>query len=131
VRYRLVYIGLGATAVAVVALAIAFGGGGRPTVLPGPVEAVSPGPGDSAIIQTGIDVDLAGGYTADISIDGMPIPPNELTFVEATGVYHWQPEPASLIMDAWTPGPHTVRVSWDTVSGLADPGSFEWTFRVG
>lgn len=130
-QYRLVYIGLAATAVAVIALAVAFGGGGDPLVLPGPIESVSPGPGDTAIVQTAIEVDLSGGYVADIAVDGMPIPPKELSIVEATGVYRWQPAADSLVMDTWTPGPHTVRVTWDTASGLADPGSYEWTFRIG
>jgi len=130
VPYRLIYIGLGALVVAVIALGVAFGGGGDPVVLPGPVEAVSPRPGDAALLQTAVEVDLAVGYTADIYVDGFLVPSSEVTFVEATGVHRWAPDPTSVYLAEWTPGEHRVRIVWDTVAGLPDRGEFTWSFRV-
>lgn len=130
IPYRLVYVGLGLIVVASVALAVAFGGGGEPVTLPAVVESLGPGPGDSALAQAIIEVDLQPGFLAQIFIDGFPIPPGEVTFVEATGVHRWQPAPTSLVFDRWSPGEHEVRIVWDSLAGLPQPGEFTWTFRV-
>lgn len=130
VPYRFIYIGLGALAVAVVALGFAFGGGGDPVELPDPVESVFPLPGDAVLMQSFVEVDMEVGYTLDIYIDGFLVPNEEVEFVEGTGVHRWSPSPASLYLDSWTPGEHTVRIVWDTVAGLPDRGEFIWTFRV-
>jgi hypothetical protein len=130
VPYRLIYVGLGALAVAVVALGLAFGGGGEPIPLPEPVEAVFPLPGDAVLMQAFVEVDMDVGYTLDIYVDGFLVPANEVSFVEGTGVHRWAPSPASLYLDQWTPGEHTVRIVWTTVAGLPDVGEFTWTFRV-
>lgn len=128
--YRLVYVGLGLVVVAAVTLAIAFGGGGEPVDLPDIVESLGPGPGDSALAQAILEVDLQPGFVAQIFIDGFPIPPAEVAFVEATGVHRWQPAATSLIFDRWPPGEHEVRIVWDSLAGLPRPGEFTWTFRV-
>lgn len=128
--YRFIYLGLGALAVAVVALAFALGGGGDPVELPDPVDAVYPPPGDAVLMQSFVEVDMAVGYTVDIYVDGFLVPAEEVSFVEGTGVFRWSPSPASLYLDSWTPGEHTVRIVWDTVAGLPDRGEFSWSFRV-
>jgi hypothetical protein len=127
--YRLIYTGLGLVLVAVVALGLVLSTEGEQIVLPEPLESVSPEPGDLVPPQTGLEIDLEVGYEATILVDGFPI--NEATFVEATGVYRWSPGPTSPVISEWSPGEHTIRVVWDTYTGLPDPGSFEWTFRVG
>lgn len=127
--YRYIYIGLGLVLVAAVAFGIALGGGGDPVVLPEPVEAIYPEPGDLVPFQTGIEVDLKIGYSADIYVDGWLV--QDATFVAGTGVYRWSPTPSNPTINEWTPGEHTIRVVYDTVNGLPDPGEIEWTFRVG
>lgn len=127
--YRLIYLGLGLVLVAAVALGIAFTTEGEEIALPEPLESVSPEPGDLVPPQAGIEIDFQVGYEAMIFVDGFPI--NEATFVEPTGVYRWSPSPTSPVISEWSPGEHTIRVVWDTYTGLPDPGSFEWTFRVG
>jgi hypothetical protein len=130
VPYRLVYVGLALVALAAVALAVAFGGNGDPVEVPGVVESIGPGPGDSALSQAILEVDLQPGFLAQIFIDGFPIPASEVAFIEATGVHRWQPAPNSLVFDRWSPGEHVVRIVWDRVAGLPQPGEFSWTFRV-
>jgi hypothetical protein len=130
VSYRLIYAGLALVAIAAVVLAIAFGGGGDPVELPEVVEALVPGPGDAALAQAIVEVDLQPGFLAQIFIDGFPVPASEVAFVEATGVHRWQPARDSLIFDRWSPGEHEVRIVWDRIAGLPQPGEFTWTFRV-
>jgi hypothetical protein len=128
--YRLIYLGLVMMVVAAVAFGIAFGRGGEPTPLPTPIESLTPRPNERALAQTVLEVDLEPGYLAQVFVDGFPVPETELIFVEATGVHRWQPNPASLIFPAWTPGEHTIRIVWDSLAGLPRPGEFTWTFRI-
>lgn len=128
--YRLVYGGLALLALAVLALGIALAPSGETVPLPAQVEAVFPRPGDAVIRQTVIEVDMATGYAAELVVDGFPVPPGEVGFVEATGVHRWSPSPTSLFLTEWRPGSHTVEVRWRSITGLADVGSFSWSFRV-
>ncbi|MEA1903918.1 MAG: hypothetical protein U9N56_10360 [Actinomycetota bacterium] len=127
--YRLMYLGLALVGLAAIALGIVFSAEGETVELPGALESVSPDPGSLVPLQTSIEIDFQVGYQADIWVDGWPI--TDATFVEGTGVYRWQPSPSSPAITEWTPGEHTVRVSWDTYAGLPDPGTYEWSFRVG
>ena len=127
--YRLMYAGLALVAVAVIALAVVFTPQGGSIELPGPVESVSPLPGDLVPPQTTLEIDLEVGYEAEIWVDGWPVA--DATFVEATGVYRWSPSPTSPTIQEWAPGEHTIRIVWNTYTGLPDTGTFEWSFRVG
>jgi hypothetical protein len=128
--YRYIYLGLGLVAVAAIALGIAFGRGPEPTPLPAGLQEVFPAPGDSAVRPVVLEVDLDSGLKATIVVDGFAIPEQEVSFVEATGVHRWTPSPTSLVMTEWTPGDHTVRITWDSLAGMPAPGEFEWTFRI-
>jgi hypothetical protein len=124
--------------VAVVGLAISYGtvdsspGG---AVVPSVVESVQPAPGDLVPRQSVIEVDLQSGYRAELWIQTNPaagtwlrIPESELVFVEGTGVLTWSPGPGKAV-EEWEAGEHTLRVVWDTLTGLPDVGEYEWSFR--
>jgi hypothetical protein len=128
-QYRLIYIGLALVGVAAIVFGIAFSREGETVELPDPIESISPLPGDQVPLQTVVEIDLEVGYVADISIDGWPVA--DASFVEATGVYTWAPSPSNPTVPEWTPGEHTVSITWNTYTGLPDTGSFEWSFRVG
>ncbi len=131
--YRLIYIGLGAVVVAVIALTVAFGGGPEPVPLPEVIEELSPRPGDVVLKQTILEIDLARGYKATVSVNGFQIPFAEFVgsaAVEATGIYRWAPSPASAVFQEWTPGTYNIKVEWDSISGLPDVGSYEYDFEV-
>lgn len=130
VPYRLIYTGLGLLVVAIVSLAFVFAPRGTRAPLPEPVEAVFPKPNDSVIRQTHIEVDLAVGYDGTLEVDGYPVPADEMTFVEATGVLRWGPSPTGVVLTEWAPGSHTVTVRWNRVFDLPDAGEFTWEFRV-
>ena len=127
--YRLIYLGLGLVAVAAIAFGIVFATEGDEILLPGPVESVSPEPGHLVPPQASIEIDLEVGYQAQIYVDEWLV--SDATFVEGTGVYRWAPSPTNPTINEWTTGEHTVRVVYDTVTGLPNPGDFSWSFRVG
>ena len=129
-RYRVVIIGLFTALVAVIGLTVVFAPAGDRPRLPEPLEAVFPLPGDAVVRQTAIEVDLPIGYTLEIEVDGIWIPPHEIGYTAGTGEFSWQPAPGSVIV-LWEPGEHTVTIRWDRIAGgRPDPGEFTWTFRV-
>ncbi len=127
-QYRLIYIGLGLIAVAAIIAGFVLSPDGESIVLPGPVESVSPAPGAQVPLQTIVEIDLEVGYVAEIWVDGWPV--TNASFVEATGVYRWDPTSHDPGFGEWSAGEHTVRIVWNTYSGLPDTGTFEWTFRT-
>lgn len=127
--YRLIYLGLGLVAIAAIALGLVLNRSGEQLVLPEQLEKISPQPADLVPPQTSVEVDMPVGYRADIYVDGWLV--EDATFVEGTGVYRWAPSPQNPTITEWAPGEHTIRVVWDRISGLPDPGEFEWSFRVG
>jgi len=124
---------------AIVGLAISFGlidSTDVDSVDRNAVESVQPAAGDLVPRQSVIEVDLETGYQAELWILTNPssetwlrIPDSELSFVEGTGVYTWVPGPGKVV-EEWAAGEHTIRVVWDTITGLPDVGEYEWTFRT-
>lgn len=126
---KFLFVLTGALMVLLVVTVFAYPTGG-PDSLPAPLDEVTPGPGAIVIAQTGIKVEIAVGYEVSLVIDGIPIPPDEIYAVAATGTFTWRPDPGGVIA-VLAPGEHTVEVSWDRPPpGRPDPGSFSWTFRV-
>lgn len=128
-RYRLAYIGLTAALVAVIAGAIALSRSGEDMKLPPPLVAVSPEPGGAAIRQATIRVDTEPGYAIELVVDGEGVDPAEIVAIEGIGLFEWDPA-TSFAFDEWGPGTHTVRVTWDTLTGLPDTGQYSWSFRI-
>jgi hypothetical protein len=127
--YRLIYAGLGLGLLAVVALAVAFAPSGDAVDLPGPIERIFPQPNDSVIRQTAIEVDVEPGYGLVLFVDGIRISETEVQEQVGTGLFSWRPQPGAFI-ESWEPGLHQVRIEWARRTGLPDPGTFTWTFRV-
>jgi hypothetical protein len=136
---RWIQIGLAVAVLVVVAVAVSYGSADRSpseSGAPAVVENVEPSPGDMVPRQSLIEVDLKTGYRAELWVLSNPaagtwlrVPDSELSFIEGTGVYTWTPGPGRAV-EEWPPGEHTLRVVWDTVTGLPDVGEYEWSFRT-
>ena len=127
--YRLILLGLGLGLIVVIIGAVLFVPSGEPTDLPEVVEDFSPADGATVLEQTTVVLDLAPGYGVSFTIDGIVVPAAEVISTEATGRHEFIPGPGKVI-EAWETGFHVVEASWDRVSGLPDPGSLTWSFRV-
>ena len=125
----LVYAGLGLALVAVVGFAIVFSPSGAEPDLPDAVEWVFPLPNDSTIPQAALEIDMQVGYEIVLFVDDIRISPIEIGVQTGTNRYTWEPAPGRFL-ETWEPGTHEVRIEWERVAGLPDPGSFSWTFRV-
>jgi hypothetical protein len=128
-RYRLIYAGLGLTLVALVAATWALSPDGDGRRLPAVLELVVPTPNSTALRQTSIVVDMVPGYAVELVVDGVAIAPSELSGSPALGRYEWAPGVGKTLQE-WTPGAHSVEVSWNTATGLPDIGVFSWEFRI-
>ena len=98
-------------------------------VLPNSLENIYPLPYDQVPQQASLEIDLPVGYQLTLIVDNYIIPQSEIQYVEATGVYIWRPGPGKTF-ETWNPGKHTVRISWDTSTGLPDFGEYDWEFTT-
>ena len=128
-RYRITFTLLGLALAAVAVGAVVFAPSGTPSEPPDTLEGFSPGNEATVLRQINIEIDLPPNYQIDLVVDGVAIPNDEITVVEETGQFSWEPGPNTIIPE-WVPGFHTVWVRWDRISGLPDPGEWVWTFRV-
>ena len=127
--YRRIYIGLGLALAAVVGLAVAFSPSGTETPLPDPVERIFPLPNDSVIRQAALEIDMQVGYDIVLFVDGFRISPVEIGVQPGTNRYVWEPAPGRYL-ETWEPGTHEITIEWERTTGLPDPGSYSWSFRV-
>lgn len=141
-QYRLVFIGLGMLLLGVMSIGWALTSATTSDVTrPGVIENLSPEPDSQVPRQTSIDVEVPVDYRVEIWIDfrgsgdlaanWVRVPEAEVTVIEATGQYSWQPSAQGSLLREWEPGQQRVRIVWDTRVGIPDPGVYEFSFRVG
>ena len=127
--YRVILLLLGLALIAVVVGAVLFAPSGDNTGYPPALERVEPIDGSLMFGQPRVVVDLESGYRAQLTIDDVVVPEDQIIWTEATGLHVFEPGPAKVV-EVWSPGFHVVTAEWDRVSGLPDPGMFTWSFRV-
>ena len=88
------------------------------------VEATYPKEGDLDLRQSRIGIDLVSGYTAELSLDNVPIPKDEVDFVVGLDQYFYQPGPGTAT-GALSPGRHCAKA---TITKVIDPNTPESTF---
>ncbi len=127
--YRLILLLLGLALIAVVIGAVLFAPTGDDAGYPAALERVEPIDGSLMFGRPPVVVDLEGGYRAQLTIDDVVVPEDQIIWTEATGLHVFEPGPGKVV-EAWSPGFHIVSAQWDRVRGLPDPGMFTWSFRV-
>ena len=127
--YRVILLLLGLALIAVVVGAVLFAPSGDNAGYPAALERVEPTDGSLMFGQPRVVVDLEGGYRAQLTIDDVVVPEDQIIWTEATGLHVFEPGPGKVV-EAWSPGFHVVSAQWDRVRGLPDPGMFIWSFRV-
>ena len=77
--------------------------------------------------QTALEIDMEFGYEIELVIDGVPIPADQLTGSPEIGLFRWAPSSDTFVPE-WSPGEHTIELSWDSTGPIPDPGTLVWTF---
>lgn len=121
--------GLGLALAVVVVVAVLIAPQGTGVALPEPVESISPTEGALVLRQTGLEIDMQTGYTIELYVDGVRVPDDQLTGTPEIGLYRWAPA-SDTFAPEWTPGEHTIRIVWDRVGPVPDPGTLAWTFTA-
>ncbi len=124
--------------------------GREATGLPPEIEAVSPQPGDRVLRQAEIVVDLAGGYTGELTIDRVALPTESIAltndqiepgqdvggdilvtrFDPGNATLSFQPQQGAPI-ESFATGTHQVSVVyWPLTDGRRAARSYTWQFTV-
>ena len=118
-------------AVAAVLFAIAvviYRGNPSSTDLPVAIQSIAPVAGSNVLSQTDVTVDLAIGYTADLEINGVLIPEEQLFRVEALNQLSYEPREGKVVPQL-LPDRNCVRVFyWLIAQGPENPSRFDWCF---
>lgn len=126
---RLVIVSMLALAAALLAIAIAvYQSNPSSTDLPVAIQAVEPEPGSNVLSQSDVTVDLAVGYTAELVINGIPIPEEQLFRVEALNQLSYEPR-AGMVIPQLLPDSNCVTVTyWLIAQGPEDTNDYTWCF---
>lgn len=127
--YRVVYTLLGLALALIIGVSILFIPSGDPETLPSAVESYAPRQGDIVANPVKVLVDLKANYVATFVIDGTTVPEDDVDAIPETGRYQFIPGPGKVI-EKWSPGEHTVVVTWVGGPGSVDTGTLLWTFTV-
>lgn len=120
-------------AIALVGLGYGFSSGrdeSKPPVFTdSAVEGTFPKEGDLELRQFRIGIDLASGYTAELKLDNVPIPKDQVEVVVGLDQYFYQPGPGTAT-GALAPGRHCATA---IITKLTDPNDqghpFVWCFQ--
>jgi hypothetical protein len=94
------------------------------------VEDTFPKPGDLDLRQARIGIDLKSGYSAELSIDGLPIPKDQVEVVVGLDQFFYQPGPGTAT-GALAPGQHIAKADITNVTDPTHPTStYAWRFQV-
>lgn len=96
----------------------------------GAIEKLVPAPATQILSQAEVGVDLAPGYTAELSLNGIPIADDEVKRVDATNSVLFLPGPGKSVQE-FTPGTNTITVRyWRIADGEGTAQSSTWVFEA-
>ncbi|MDP9388248.1 MAG: hypothetical protein M3Q48_10160 [Actinomycetota bacterium] len=102
----------------------------NPRLRPQAVRTVSPLPGTLQLRQTEIFVELEPAYRGTLSVNGTPIPPDDLNVIEGLNRFSFTPG-AGRQIEMLPPGRTCAAVTFQLVTDpAAEPGSYRWCFNV-
>ncbi|HSL58826.1 MAG TPA: hypothetical protein VK866_13350 [Acidimicrobiales bacterium] len=131
--HRIAYVVLLAVAVAGIVIAV---NNGRPN--PNQVsdanpaiDALVPTPGSEVLRQAQIGIDLAAGYTAELTVNGVPIPAEQILGGDASlAQFFYLPREGNAV-EQLNPGPNCITaVYWAIAEGRESASAERWCFEV-
>jgi len=117
-------------AAGILAIAILIPKGDDPASPNQVIEAVVPANGDEVLSQVDVGVDLIEGYTAELSINGVSIPEDELRRVDGLGQIYFRPDEGKVI-ESLRPETNCARILyWPLSQGRQAASSYQWCFTA-
>lgn len=101
----------------------------NPRLRPQPIRAVSPLPASLQLRQTEIFVELAPPFRGALTVNGTPVPDDQLDVIEGLNRYAFTPGEGKEI-EALPPGRACAVVDYTSVDPSAQGGTYRWCFNV-
>lgn len=101
----------------------------NPRLRPQAIRAVSPLPASLQLRQTEIFVELAPEFTGALTVNGIPVPDDQLDVIRGLNRYAFTPGQGKEI-EALPPGRACAVVDYTSVDPSAPGGSYRWCFNV-
>lgn len=94
------------------------------------IERVLPTEDDKILQQDPVGVDLAAGYDAELELNGIPIPDDELNRTPQLDLIEFIPGPGKAV-EQYQPGRNCALVTyWPLAAGREQYSTFSWCFTV-
>lgn len=131
-RRRLLLIGAVALAIGVLVFGFTRDQGREGTAASGgdAVEALIPAPESEVLSQNSIGIDLAPGYTGELSINGSPVPDEELVDDRQTFRILYQPAENSALGTLPAGENCAQALVWPIEDGRQNARTVSWCFNV-
>jgi hypothetical protein len=138
-RVKLLLIGMTVVALGIFVSLAFIGGGGESCTTPDAIVRVMPECNESVLGQAPIEVEVETGYRAELKINGVQIPADELQTnvggddvgvgVSPT-VFRYVPAEGKTV-EQFQPNLNVVVVSYYPINrGIEEARDFQWTFRA-
>jgi hypothetical protein len=122
--------GLAVVIVACVVLLAAQSSTNSTNLAGGAVERLIPADDDKMLQQAPVGIDLAAGYDGTLTVNGVPIPEDQLTRTPQLNLVEFQPGPGKEI-EQLPPGENCVVATfWRSETGPAQSSGVSWCFTV-
>lgn len=130
--HRVVYVAL--IAVATLGLVVAVNNGRpNPTAVSDAdptIDALVPTPGSEVLRQAQIGIDLATGHTAELAVNGVPIPPDQVVGDPSLAQFFYLPREGGAVEEL-NPGPNCITATyWAVAEGPERASTESWCFDV-
>ena len=96
----------------------------------GIIEQLEPAPDNKVLQQSTVGIDLAPGYEASLTLNGTPLPDDELTVVPQLSQYRYTPGAGKTFETLPTGNNCIVATYWQTALGPTQSSTRSWCFTV-
>jgi len=119
-----------ATAFAILVLTVLISPDTKVAAVDDVIEQVSPAPGDEVLSQSEISIDLADGYDAELTLNGVAIPEAELRRTGGLNVVAFRPDQGKVV-ESLRPEVNCVNaLYWPVATGRSTARSYQWCFTA-
>ena len=94
------------------------------------IEALIPNQGDEVLSQSDIGIDLISGYTAELTLNGIPIPDSQLRRVDGLNQVTFRPDPGQIIERLQADLNCATAVYWPLSQGRQASRTVNWCFTA-